>query len=281
MESIERVHLEPGPLPIDYVGISKYAEKFAGSLIRADGSHYKRTDRRKYYASEEKVHPAKTPLHIARWAVQEFTPEDGWVLDPTMGVGTTAVEALRQGRNVVGMEIEFIDVIMANVKINNPLGKKYRIVHGDARTIADHVQDLEFDLVVNNSPYSGDVRQSAFSERNDGKWENHMVEYDPRYSNLAFLKENREYWDTLESVYRACADRLKPGGRFVIGVKDMMRNRTPFKLHEMIGDVLSKFLTYEMMTILLHHPSTLHLNTYEKKFGVKPPLYQTILVFKK
>ena len=59
-----------------------------------------------YYCKEEKEHIAKTPLHIARWAIQNYTNEDDWVLDPTMGAGTTAVEAIILKRNSVGIEIE-------------------------------------------------------------------------------------------------------------------------------------------------------------------------------
>ena len=279
---IERVYLERGPVPDDNVSVSKYFDKYTGQLIRPDGSYYKRTDRTKYYGKLEKKHPAKTPLHVARWAIQEFTRPDDWVLDPTMGVGTTAVEALIQGRNAAGVEIEFIDVVRENVSMNNPLGKKFKIVPGDARDVTKHMEGLTFDLVVNNPPYSGDVREAGLNRKGeDGKWSSPRAEYDSARANLAFLRENREYWEAIESIYRQCADILNPGGRFVVAVKDMSRNKKPFKLHEMLGDVLSKFLQHESTVLLKHCPTTLHLNTYEKRTGVKPPLYQTILVFRK
>jgi DNA modification methylase len=283
MIDIERVNLRKGRIPRDYVGGKRYEKKFLGELIRKDGSHYSRLERRSYYSRLEKKHPAKTPLHIARWAIQEYTRPDGWVLDPTIGVGTTAVEALWLGRNVAGMEIEFFDIIEANVKANNPLGKKFRLIHGDARDIGEHMRDLQFDLVINNPPYSGDVRQVGFDKKGeDGRWLKHMVKYDDRLPNLALLGENEEYWSTMSSIYGQCIDRLRKGGRFVIGIKDMMRNRKPFLLPEKFGDILTSLgMRYEGMAVLKHHPTTLNLNTYEKKFGVRPPLYQAILVFKK
>jgi len=279
----EKICLKKGKiLPSDYVGASGYAEKYRGELIRPDGTHYNRTEKNSYYSPMEKTrHPAKTPIHIARWAIQEFTREGDWVLDPTVGTGTTLVEALRLKRNAVGMEIEFVDLILDNVKMNNPFGKRCIILHGDARNIGKNLSRMKFSLIINNPPYSGDVRQYDMASRCEEKWDNKTIGYDPKYNNLAFLKENKEYWSTLESIYSQCIGHLAPGGRFVIGVKDMMRNREPFKLHEMIGDILSKYLAYEFMVVLKHYPPTLHLNTYEKKFGATPPLYQTILVFRK
>lgn len=280
---IETVNLKRRKtLPSDYVGRSKYAKKFQGELIRPDGTYYDRNERRSYYAKEERDHPAKTPLHIARWAIQRYTEPNDWVLDPTIGAGTTAVEALVTGRNVFGMEIEFIDVIEANLRINNPHKKKYKIVHGDARDIKRHISRRTFALVVNNPPYSGDRRQKAFSTKEaDGHWDTHEHYYDGEYENLAFLNENDEYWNAMRIIYQSCIDRLRPGGRFVIGVKDMMRKKKPVLLHESFGDLLSTMLEYERMIVLKHHPGTLHLHTYHKKYGVHPPYYQTILVFRK
>ncbi len=280
--SVEQIYLKEDSLPADYIGRSKYADKYRGQLIRLDGSFYSRLDKNKYYSDMEKtVHPAKTPIHIARWAIQEFTKKNDWVLDPMVGTGTTMVEALRLARNAVGMEIEFISLVRENVRINNPFQKSWEIFHGDARRIEECIGKKRFDLIVNNPPYSGDERQYDMASRVKEKWDQKRIEYDPRYKNLAFLKENKEYWDTLEDIYTQCIDRLKKGGWFVIAVKDMMKNKRPFRLHEMIGDLLSRYLEYQFMAVLKHYPPTLHLNTYEKKFGVPPPLYQTILTFQK
>jgi DNA modification methylase len=279
---VEKVCLkESKKLPADYVGKSAYAKKYAGELIRPDGTHYSTVERRAYYNPKElRAHPAKTPPHIARWAVQEFTNPGDWVLDPTAGVGTTLVEALIQNRNAMGIEIEFAALARTNIK---PYVGKYsgEVISGDARDVAQYIKGKTFGLVVNNPPYSGDVRQDPKSSVSQGTRGIPDARYDTKKKNLALLGENEEYWRTLENIYVACIANLKPGRHFVIGVKDMMRKREPYKLHEKIGDILSKHLTYKMMVVMKHWPPTLHLNTYEKLHGVKPPLYQTILVFQK
>ena len=68
----------------------------------------------------------------------------------------------------------------------------------------------------------------------------------------------------------------------MIGVKDQMRRKVADGLHEKFATLLESIgLIHEGTAFLRHYPSTLFQNTYEKRCGVKPPLYQTIIVFRK
>ena len=284
-EKVEICDLE---VPLDYHCSCKYCEKFLGMLVRPDGSFYNKNDRKKYYAKEELSnakegetggHVAKTPLHIARWAIQTYSRKGDWVLDPTMGAGTTAVEALNHGRNVAGMEIEFIDVIKANIAKNNPFNKEFKIWHGDARSIGQALDDFgtKFSLIVNNPPYSGDESQKGMKIKEG-------FEYRRDLPNLAFLKEGPEYFETIGGIYRGSVKWLKKGGHLVIGVKDQMRNKVPDFLHKKLADAVMEYvpnLEPVGVALLKHYPTTLFLNTYFKQYGVHPPYYQTIVVFKK
>lgn len=278
---------------------------FRGVLVRKDGTPYSRLDRKHYYSKAEMMetgkeaeggHVAKTPLHCARWAIQAFTKPGDWVLDPTMGAGTTAVEALRHGRNVFGVEIQSIDVIQANIAENNQLGCKYHVEHGDARdlrAIMDRViPKVMFNLVVNNPPYSGDERaQTNAKLGEDPKDEKgrsrkmYTVGYDKSLPNLAFAKEGPQYWADMLSIYTAAADRLLPGGHFVIGVKDQMRAKRADELHRKLAEVLEQIpnLEFAGMVALPHYPTTLFMNTYTRFYPDAGPLprHQSIVVFKK
>lgn len=273
----EPVHLVGGRTPDDHDCRCRWCRNVLGELRRADGTFYSRLERRQYYDfGAEKEHVAKTPLHVARWAIQEFSPVGGWVLDPTIGAGTTAVEAVRQGRNVAGVEIQYIHVIKANLAKQPDMGARYEIHHNDARNVGKIFEGRQFDLVVNNPPYSGDERETGMGASAPA------AVYDKRFDNIAFLREGEKYWRTIEDVYRQCVDLLVPGGHFVVGVKDMVRNQKRFPLHTMLGDALDRLgLDHVGTAFLKHYPGTLFLNTYERKTGVKPPSHQIIVVFRK
>lgn len=49
-------------------------------------------------------HPTPKPIGITRWLVKNATPENGTVLDPFAGSGTTCVAAILEGRRYIGIE---------------------------------------------------------------------------------------------------------------------------------------------------------------------------------
>lgn len=303
----EAVHVHRGLKPEDYHCTCKYCTELIIGELAPPGipgsdevTYYSRNERREYYAKEEtrkedgSGHIAKTPLHIARWAIQQYTIEGDWVLDPTIGAGTTAVEALTQGRHVAGMELEYGSVLKANIEkaMTVPAARDCRaeVAQGDARNIEDFLASLDtrkvkrtFSLVVNNPPYSGDVSAYPKRDKLGNVTENANYLYDPNLPNLAFLKESDEYWDTIHTIWQVCAARLVRGGRFVIGVKDMVRNRQPYLLHKMLCELLedSMGLEFEGTAFLRHHPGTWHLNRAMKEDNPAVAQYQTINVFKK
>lgn len=281
------VHIKKGSRPRDYHCSCAYCRLSLGELIKPDGTNYSRHERREYYDKTESGkggHVAKTPLHIARWAVQTFTETGDWVLDPTIGAGTTAVEAITQGRNVAGMELQFEEALRANVTKNLTDGVQAEIRIGDARRIGAFLDDLgkSFQLIVNNPPYSGDEHLTSFVEEGS-KYQCGPFRYSSGLPNLAFLKERAEYWDAMSSIYSECVRYLKPGGFFVYGIKDMTLNKKPLMLHQRFNELLADRtgLIHVGTAFLRHYPMTYHLNTYFKKWGAHPPYFQTIGVWQK
>jgi DNA modification methylase len=67
-------------------------------------------------------HPATFPDMLPYDLIQCFCPEDGIVLDPFMGSGTTAIATLKLGRKFIGFDIskEYCD--LANKRIENEAG---------------------------------------------------------------------------------------------------------------------------------------------------------------
>lgn len=292
--TVPSVKMIPKKFPSDYHCSCKYCRKTIGELRPNSTEYYSRLERNKYYDPCERGkgqgHIAKTPLHIARWAVQNYSAPGDWVLDPTAGAGTTMVESLVQGRNAAGIELEYVDIIRANV--TNHTKEKLRSVigFGDARDIDKMIEFLKKrnirpSLVVNNPPYFGDQSFPGPAKEGTGpqfRDKETTYFYDKALPNIAFLREGDEYWRTMTRIYKKCLDFLKPGGHFVVGVKDQMRQKKPDGLHEKLANILKSLDMISVgVAVLKHHPGTLFLNTYEKLHGVPPVRYQSIVVFKK
>jgi adenine-specific DNA-methyltransferase len=54
---------------------------------------------------EKTIHPCQFPVELVERLVLALTKEGDWVLDPFMGVGSTAIAALMHGRKAIGAEI--------------------------------------------------------------------------------------------------------------------------------------------------------------------------------
>lgn len=74
--------------------------------------------------SEYNTHPAQYPTALAEWIIKMLSRDSGVVLDPFMGSGTTAVAAVKTGRNFIGIELDPKYVEIGNRRISEALAKK-------------------------------------------------------------------------------------------------------------------------------------------------------------
>lgn len=69
-------------------------------------------------------YPCKFIPHIPRWAIKKYLPkEDGIVLDPFCGSGTTLVEAVLLGKKALGIDCDPFSQLLSKVK-STPLSSK-------------------------------------------------------------------------------------------------------------------------------------------------------------
>jgi site-specific DNA-methyltransferase (adenine-specific) len=70
-------------------------------------------------------HPTVKPLELMRWLVRLVCPEDGLVLDPFCGSGTTGAAAAIEGRRFCGIEVEpaYAEIARARIAHWAPTGK--------------------------------------------------------------------------------------------------------------------------------------------------------------
>ena len=275
-------------MPDDYHCECRYCAKlYKGEILNEDGSYPNKFDRNKDYPDKgmanngKKVegklpgHLAKTPLHLARFCVGEFSKKNDWVYDPTMGSGTTGVEALRAGRRAIGAELdpEHYKVARRNMKgFAEGDAERWDLVNVDARKI---VNLPKLSLVINNPPYIGDKSKAPGA----GVYEYRKIE-----GQIVLMKEGPAYYDAIMDLYEPAVRALKTGGFLCIGVKDMMRRQEYYLLHYYLTRAVEqRFPDMKCVAVhlLRHWPMTGNMRSYEKRFGIWPALYQTITTLKK
>ncbi len=71
-----------------------------------------------------KQHPTQKPLDLMERIVKTSSKEDGVILDPFMGSGTTAIACINTTRNYIGFELDKHYCDMANERIQKALAEK-------------------------------------------------------------------------------------------------------------------------------------------------------------
>lgn len=68
---------------------------------------------------EKTIHPCQFPVELVERCILALTNEGSWVLDPFAGVGSTIIAALKNRRNVVGIdkEIEYCNIAKHRVSL--------------------------------------------------------------------------------------------------------------------------------------------------------------------
>ena len=178
--------------------------------------------RRGRYVPDSVKHPARMLPAIAAHAITAYTQPGDLVLDPMCGIGTTLVEAVRLGRDAIGVEYEskWSDIADANIAHAHSQGATGRasVVRGDATRITSLLPAVlagQVSLVVTSPPYgptvhglvrpdAGGVHKSA-NTYNDGTDKGNLA-----YRDLPGLV------DGFTQILAGCAQLLKPGGIVVV-----------------------------------------------------------------
>ena len=162
------------------------------------------------------------------------------------------------------------------------------------------IQRGQLSLVINGTPYpkisgkSSDAperKKLAKKVVDDGIERKEKMEverdftFDYQNPNNIGLTKGSEYWGLVNSMYSQAIEFLKPGGYFVILIKDMIQNKQPYLLSSMIAnEVLENNPDVEYYGLYLHRhiPETTFMRTYPKMYpGVPVPSYQAGIVLQK
>ncbi|RLG17844.1 hypothetical protein DRN63_02505 [Nanoarchaeota archaeon] len=160
------------------------------------------------------VHPAQFSAEIPRRLIKLYTFKNELVLDPFVGVGTTAIEAMKLERFSIGVDInvKFLNVARERVQefLNENLeAEKFKeylplFICGDARDLS-FLPDECVHLVIAHPPYWNVVKTSSLSRDLSN-----IDDYN------AFLKE-------MEKVFEEAYRVLRPDRVLAVFTGDVLR----------------------------------------------------------
>jgi len=129
------------------------------------------------YTKESIRHPAKMNLDMCRKIIKLYSKPGDVILDPMVGIGTTIIEGMILGRNVVGVEYEqkFADLVQQNIdKTNKSMGFMKslgtgQVIKGDSRKLNELIKE-KVNSVMFSPPFAnGNVGGGIAKRMREGK----------------------------------------------------------------------------------------------------------------
>ena len=108
------------PMPANGHNITNSYELFivlGDEPLKSNHTYTKNIITTAVYSKMPKEHKAVMHPDVADWFIKTFTKEGETILDPCMGVGTTAMACLKNGRYYIGFEIseDYCDIAKQNI----------------------------------------------------------------------------------------------------------------------------------------------------------------------
>ena len=236
-------------------------------------------------------HPAMFPAQLATRLIESFTRSDQTqILDPFVGVGSTAIAAEALGKTGIGFDIseKFLAKAMARPGLSPSLmgiaesgakvGLGQRVFHhDDAKNLLHHVAPESVDFVVTSPPYWDILLQRRSADYKD------IRNYGDSSLDLGRIPAYEAFLEALAEVFRVVLVALKPGSYCCVVVMDLRKGAHFYPFHSDLAIRLEKSgYIYDDLIIWdrsheynnlrpLGHPSVFRINK----------VHEYILIFKK
>lgn len=195
-------------------------------------------------------HPAMFPTALTDRLIRIFyRGQQGLVLDPFLGSGSTLCSAYRYDIPSVGFEIneEYLD--LAKKRFDQMAGDALyypRLIADDARTMENHINPESVGLCITSPPYWNILRRRRSA---DGKSLRYYGEDNTDFGNI---DNYQVFLDSLASVFRQVYSCLDPGAYCLVVVMDIRKGPRFYPLHmdltavmEQLGFLLDDIIVWD------------------------------------
>ena len=280
---------QPGLVLEPQTGIlrEKPARKLARRANGLDGATWTRnsisiwSDIKKTQEEIKLGHPALFPIELVKRLIQCFTTEeDHVVLDPFVGVGSTAIAAQALGKVGIGIEISEEFSKLARSRPVQTLGKALgeRIIYtADASDLLEFVRPDSVDLAVTSPPYWDILLQKRTADYKQ------IRHYGDSPDDLGKIGRYDDFLFALQKVFMQVFVALKPGKYCCVVVMDIRKKDRLYLFHADLTNYL-KQIGFELDDIIIwdrrHEYNNVRPLGYPSKFRINKA-HEYILIFRK
>ena len=202
------------------------------------------------------------------------------VLDPFVGIGSTAIAAEAEGKIGIGVEIsdEFAEKARQRPRQLTTKSGGQRIIHtDDAVHLSRHVAPASVDLVITSPPYWDVLLRKRTADYKETR------HYGGEEKDLGKIRRYHDFLYALQRVFKQVFEALKPGKYCCVVVMDLRKKDKFYPFHADVTNYL-KQLGFELDDIIIwdrrHEYNNMRPLGFPSVFRVNKA-HEYILIFRK
>ncbi|MCR6722084.1 MAG: DNA methyltransferase [Chitinophagaceae bacterium] len=190
-------------------------------------------------AKYEKMHPAPFSFTDITKLIRFFTKQNGKVLDPFVGVGSTIKACVELDREGFGVELspKWCEITRQRLSAesNYELDNEH-LICGDSRKLKEYFKKESFDFIVTSPPY-WNILEKKDHKANKRVLNGHDTKYSESKEDLGNIESYDKFLDDLSKIFLNCYDLLRPGKYMCVIVSDFRHKSEFYPFH---ADLLNK-----------------------------------------
>lgn len=208
----------------------------------------------------KKLHPATFSENDVLKLIKFFTKEKEIVLDPFMGVGSSAVASIKENRNFIGIELYECWYNIAKKRVENIANNQVdvKLYCDDSYEVIKKLKSDSIDFIVTSPPYWGilnKVDHKAKERVKDGLKTN----YGTDERDLSNIESYHNFIKALELHFKEYYRILKPRKYVAIIVSDFRHKQKYYMFHSDVANSLENIgFTLQGLIILVQDNKKLY-----------------------